>query len=62
MHHQTQSPQIFTVFGSYPIGPQGDDFASNCDLPNREDRRDATKMGSEAVLPETARECQEIRR
>ena len=62
MHHQTYPTQVFSVFGSYPIGPQGDYFPSSCDLPNREDRRDATKMGSATVLPEAARECQEIRR
>jgi hypothetical protein len=62
MHHQTEPRQIFTVFGSYPIGPQGDYFPSNCDLPKREDRLDATKLGSAVVLPETAPECKEVYR
>ena len=61
MHHQPQNPQIFTVFGSYPIGPQGDYFPSNTRRPDREDPRDTTKMGSAAVVPEAARECQAIR-
>lgn len=61
MHHQTQPPQIFTVFGGYPIGPQGDYFPSTIDRPDSEDRCDTTKMGWAAVLPEAARECQEIR-
>ena len=62
MHHQTQFPQIFTVFGSYPIGPQGDYFPSTISQPDSEDRCDTTKTGSAAVLPEAARECQQIRR
>ena len=60
MHPPTQNPQIFTVFGSYPIGPQGDYFPINCDLPNWEDRRDATKLGSAPVLPGAARQVQQI--
>ena len=61
MHHQAQTPQIFSVFGSYPIGPQGDYFPSNTSRPDSEDRRDTPKMGSAAVVREPARECQEIR-
>ena len=53
MHHQTQPPQIFTVFGSYPIGPQGDYFPSNSSRPDSEDRRGTTKVGSAAVVSGT---------
>jgi hypothetical protein len=60
MHHQTYPTQVFSVFGSYPIGPQGDDFPSNCGRPNSEDRRDTMKLGSATVLPEAAGEDQEI--
>jgi len=60
MHHPTQNPQIFSVFGSYPIGPQGDYFPSTIGRPDSEDRRDTTKMGSAAVLPEAARQVEQI--
>ena len=62
MQHQTQTTHIFTVFGSYPIGPQGDYFPSNTGRLDSEDRRDTPKMGSAAVVREPAREYQEIRR
>ena len=62
MQHQTQTTHIFTVFGSYPIGPQADYFPSNTSRPDSPDRRDTTKKGSAARVPELARECQEIRR
>ena len=61
MHHQTQNPQIFTVFGSYPVASQGDYFPSTIGRPDSEYRRDTTKMGSAAVVSEPARECQDIR-
>ncbi len=62
MHHQAQHPQIFTVFGSYPIGPQGDYFPGNTSRPDSEDRSDTPKMGSASVLAEAARQVQQIRR
>ena len=45
MHHQAQHPQIFTVFGSYPIGPQGDYFPGNTSRPDSEDRSDTPNNG-----------------
>jgi hypothetical protein len=54
MHNQTYPTQVFSVFGGYTIGPQGDYFPSNCGRPNSQDSRDAITMGSAAVLPEAA--------
>ena len=62
MHHQSYPTQVFSVFGSYPIGPEGDYFPSKQSQPDSEDRCDTPKMGSAAVLPKSARECQDIRR
>ena len=62
MHHQTYPTQVFSVFGGYPIGTEGDYFPSTIGRPDSKDRCDTTKKGSAAVLPEAARECQQIRR
>ena len=60
MHHQTQTPQIFTVFGSYPIGPQGDYFPSAIGRSECEDCRAITKSGSVKAFMYPACEDQEI--
>ena len=62
MHHQTHTAQIFTVFGSYPIGPQGDYLTSTIGRPDSQDRCATLKIGSAAVLREAAGECQEVNR
>ena len=59
MHHQTETPQIFTVFGSYPIGPEGDYFPAK---PNSKDCGGPTKSGSAKAIATAAHEGQQIQR
>ena len=58
MYHPTQPPQIFTVFGSYPIGPEGDYFPTK---PNGQDCRSVTKIGPAEAIIHPAHEGQQIR-
>ena len=59
MHHETYPTQVFSVFGSYPIGPQGDNLRSNIGRPDSEDCRAVTKSAPKAMV-HPAREDQEI--
>ena len=60
MHFQTSPTQIFTVFGSYPIDPQGDYFPSNSGESNSQGRHDTSKMGSADAFLEAANYGQPI--
>ena len=60
MYHQTQTPQIFTVFGSYPIGPQGDYFPSSISRPDGESCRPVTNMDPAKAIVYPPHEAQQV--